>query len=138
MLLETQQKVRKEGPNPEIELITLPELEEIRKVWRTERQDWEDSVPQIYREVVGEDLDWIEDDLGTFTHSDKEILEGLCNDAGIPVTLVAKLLDTERQFFGMSRRSAIYDRIDAIFHEDWRSEETVLADLERDVENATT
>ena len=36
----------------------------------------------------------------------------------------------------MSRRAAIYDRINAIFHEDWRSEEAVLADLERDVESA--
>ena len=135
MLLETEKKVRQEGPDPDIELITRPELEEIRKVWRTERQDWEDCVPQLYREVVGENLDWIEDDLGTFTNSDKAILEGLCNDAGIPVTLVAKLLDTERQFYGMSRRAAIYDQINAIFHEDWRSEETVLADLERNVES---
>ena len=49
---------------------------------------------------------------------------------GIPVELVAKLLDTERQFYGMNRRASIYDRINAIFHEDWRSEETVLAELE--------
>lgn len=135
MLLETQQKVRAEGPDPNIELITSPELEEIRKIWRTERQDWEDSVPQIYRDVVGEKLDWIEDDLGTFTAADKALLETLCSEAGIPATLAAKLLDTERQFYGMSRRAAIYDRIDEILHEDWRSEETVLADLERDVES---
>ena len=135
MLLETQHQVRNEGPDPEIELITLPELEEIRKIWRTERQDWEDSVPQVYRDVVGEDLDWIEDDLGTFTAADKAILEKLCDDAEIPVTLVAKLLDTERHFYGMSRRAAIYERIDTILHEDWRSEETVLADLERNVES---
>ena len=129
-LLETQQQVRQEGPEPNIELITPAELEEIRKIWQTERQDWEDSVPEIYREVVGEGLDWTTDDLGTFTASDKAILESLCNDTGIPVALVAKLLDTERQFHGMSRRAAIYERINAIFHEDWRSEETVLADLE--------
>ena len=134
-LLETQQKVRQEGPDPEIELITLPELEEIRRIWRTERQDWEDSVPQVYHDVVGDDLDWIEDDLGTFTASDKAILQKLCNDANIPVTLVAKLLDTERQFYGMSRRAGIYERIDTILHEDWRSEESVLADLERYVES---
>ena len=134
-LLEAQQQVRHEGPDPDIELITQPELEEIRRIWRTERQDWEDSVPQIYLDVVGEKPDWIEDDLGSFTAHDKAILEELCNDAGTPTTLVAKLLDTERQFYGMSRRAAIYDRIDAIFHEDWRSEESVLADLERDVEN---
>ena len=87
-------------------------------------------MPQIYREVMGEDRNWAADDLGTFTASDKAILESLCNDAGIPVKLVAKLLDIERQFHGMSRRASIYERINAIFHEDWRSEETVLAELE--------
>ena len=129
-LLETQQQVRQEGPEPDIELITPAELEEIRKIWRTERQDWEDSVPQIYQEVVDEGLNWTEDDLGTFTAADRAILESLCNDAGTPVELVAKLLDTERQFYGMNRRASIYDRINAIFHEDWRSEKTVLAELE--------
>ena len=129
-LLETQQHVRQEGPEPDIELITPAELEEIRKIWRTERQDWEDSVPQIYQQIVGEEFNWTADDLGTFTASDKAILESLCNDAGIPVELVAKLLDTERQFYGMNRRASIYDRINAIFHEDWRSEETVIAELE--------
>lgn len=129
-LLETQQAVRQDGPDPNIELITLGELEEIRRIWRTEHQDWEDSVPRIYREVIGEDRDWVADDFGTFTASDKAILELLCSDAGIPVELVAKLLDTERQFHGMSRRASIYERINAIFREDWRSEETVLAELE--------
>ena len=54
-------------------------------------------MPQIYREVMEENRDWAADDLGTFTASDKAILESLCDDAGIPVELVAKLLDTERQ-----------------------------------------
>ena len=129
-LLETQQMVRQDGPDPNIELITPGELEEIRRLWRTEHQDWADSVPQIYREVMGEDRDWAADDLGTFTASDKAILERLCNDAGIPVELVAKLLDIERQFHGMSRRASIYERINAIFHEEWRSEKTLLAELE--------
>ena len=129
-LLETQQAVRQEGPDPNIELITPGELEEIRRLWRTEHQDWEDSVPQFTGRLWVKDLDWTADDLGTFTASDKAILESLCNDAGIPVELVAKLLDTERQFHGMSRRASIYERINAIFREDWRSEETVLAELE--------
>ena len=83
-LLETQQQVRQEGPESDIELITPAELEEIRKIWRTERQDWEDSVPQIYQQIVGEEFNWTADDLGTFTASDKAILESLCNDAGNP------------------------------------------------------
>ena len=133
-LLETQEQVRQEGPDPDIELISPRELEEIRKVWRMEHQDWEDSVPQIYREVLGEDRDWAADDIGMFKASDKAILEALCKSRNIPVALVAKLLETERQLYGMSQRASIYKRIDEILHEDWRSEEAVLADIQRDVE----
>ena len=128
-LLTTQHQVRKEGPDPDIKLITDEELEEIRKIWRSERQDWEDAVPQIYTEIVG-NRDWIVDDTIAFTEKDKDILAAVCNEKGIPVTLVAKLLDTERQMDGMSRRAGIQSRIDEIFHEDWRSEEEVRARLD--------
>ena len=127
-LLTTQQQVRKEGPDPNIKLITDSELEEIRKIWRTERQDWEDAVPQIYAEIVGE-RDWIVDDTFSFSKKDKEILEAICDEREVPVTLVSKLLDTEQQMDGMSRRAKIQDRIDEIFHEDWRSEEEVNSNI---------
>lgn len=124
MLLETQEKVRQEGPDPDIKLITDDELDEIRNIWRTRRQDWEDAVPKIYNEVVGK-REWIVDDTTAFTASDKRLLSKICDEKGVPVTLVAKLLDTERQMDGMSRRAGIQSRIDKIFHEDWRSEEEV-------------
>ena len=127
-LLETQQKVRLIGPDPNIELITQAELEEIRKIWRTERQDWEDAVPQIYADVIGE-RGWIVDDTLSFSAADKMLLSSICNKKEIPVTLVAKLLDTERQMDGMSRRAKIQSQIDAIFNEDWESEEEVLTAL---------
>ena len=127
-LLETQQKVRLIGPDPNIELITQAELEEIRKIWRTERQDWEDAVPQIYADVIGEH-EWIVDDMASFSASDKILLSAICDEKKIPVTLVAKLLDTERQMDGMSRRAKIQSQIDAIFSEDWESEEEVLTAL---------
>ncbi len=124
MLLETQEKVRQEGPEPDIKLITDDELDEIRKIWRTQRQDWEDAVPKIYSEVVGQ-RKWVIDDTTAFTASDKKLLSKICDENGVPVTLVAKLLDTERQMDGMSRRAGIQSRIDKIFHEDWRSEKEV-------------
>ena len=123
-LLTTQQQVCEDGPDPNIKLITDDELEEIRKIWRTERQDWEDAVPQIYAETVG-DRDWIVDDTFSFSKKDKEILEAICDEKRVPVTLISKLLDTEQQMDGMSRRAKIQSRIDEIFHEDWRSEEEV-------------
>jgi DNA sulfur modification protein DndC len=127
-LLETQQKVRLIGPDPNIELVTQAELEEIRKIWRTERQDWEDAVPQIYADVIGEH-EWIVDDMASFSGSDKMLLSEICEEKNIPATLVAKLLDTERQMDGMSRRARIQSQIDAIFSEDWESEEEVLTAL---------
>ena len=128
-LLTTQEQVREDGPDPNIKLITDDELEEIRKIWRTERQDWQDAVPQIYTKIVGE-RDWIVDDTISFTEKDKEILKTICNKNGVPISLVAKLLDTERQMDGMSRRAGIQSRIDEIFHEDWRSEEEVRVGLD--------
>lgn len=47
------------GPDKYLELITEAELHEIRRIWRKERQDWEDSVPLIYAEMTGETLDWL-------------------------------------------------------------------------------
>ena len=74
--------------------------------------------------------DWIVDDAFSFAGKDKEILAAICAEKEVPVTLVSKLLDTERQLDGMSRRAGIQSRIDEIFHEDWRSEEEVRAGLD--------
>lgn len=128
-LLEIQQQVREEGPDPNLQLITDAELEEIRNIWRTERSDWEDAVPQIYKDVVGERA-WIVDDTTSFTAADKQLLSAICDENEIPVALVAKLLDTEQQMDGMLRRAGIHTRIDAIFHEDWHSEDEARAELD--------
>ena len=52
-LLETQMLVRKNGPIKDLILIEPDELYAIRKIWKTERGDWQDSIPQIYRQVTG-------------------------------------------------------------------------------------
>lgn len=124
-LLETQIRVRAEGPDPQQELITEAELHEIRRLWRTERQDWEDSVPQILYEVTGQQLDWLQDDIGAFSAQEYRVLNEICTDADMPTDLVAKLLEQERQMQGMHRRAGIFQRLDDVLREDWRDEETI-------------
>lgn len=124
-LLETQETVRRDGPNPDEELITEDELHEIRRLWRTESMDWDDSVPQIYSEVTGKELDWLQDDIGAFSAQEYRVLDELCIDANIPTELVAKLLEQERQMQGMHRRAKIFQRLDQVLSEDWRDEETI-------------
>lgn len=125
-LLEAQKFIEKEKPGTDFKVIRPEELHAIRKLWMTEKGDWEDSLPKIYREVMGEDLDWVQDDAGSFSASENALLGKICNEHQIPMQLVVKLLDVERQIQGMTRRSSAYARIDAVLQEEWRSEEDVL------------
>lgn len=129
-VLEIQEEIRQTGPDSEIELIGEDELREIRRLWRTERQDWEDSVPRIYEEVTGRNLHWVHDDVSGFSGADRKVLEELAEKYDVPADLVAKLLDIERDLHGMSRRASIFNRIDGAFREDWQGEEEALAELE--------
>jgi DNA sulfur modification protein DndC len=130
-LLEAEEQVRSSGPNPDERLITKEELEGIRRVWRSEAQDWEDSVPRIYREVTGQDLDWIADEQPAFSGEERNLLDTICARYNVPSAMVAKLLDIERELHGMSRRSTVHDRLSGVFDEDWRSEEEVTNDSSR-------
>ncbi len=125
-LLEIQKVVRKNSPNPNITLILPEELHEIRKIWRLSRGDWKDTLPLIYHEVMGEDLDWSHDDIGSFNSSEHEILNKICVENYVPLRLVTKLLDVEREFQGMKKRSSIYTKIENVLSEEWRSEEEIL------------
>ncbi len=93
-----------------------------------ERGDWADSVPKIYREITGDDLDWVRDDFGTFTTRENSLLDQICIGHRVPLRLVTKLLDAEIQTQGMSKRSSIYSKIDQVLREEWRTEEEVLRD----------
>ena len=125
-LLILQKKLQNEGPNPDLLLITNDELHEIRNLWRIELSDWEDSVPKIYREVIGKDLNWIQDELGGFNKEDQAILNKICEEQHVPLYMVSRLIDTEKKMAGMGRRVGIYTTINKIFSEEWRSEEEIL------------
>ena len=98
-----------------------------------EEQDWEDSAPKIYREATGEDLDWVADELPLFSSQERAMLDVICDAHAVPSKMVAKLLDIERAYHGMSRRSAIHQKIAAVIEEDWRTEEEVLAENPKSV-----
>ena len=101
-------------------LILPEELEAIRKLWRTEEQDWADSVPAIYRETLGQDRDWIVYDSPVFEEEDKAILERICRKHEVNPSMVSKLIEVERSLQGMARRSSIQKQITSVLEEDWR------------------
>jgi DNA sulfur modification protein DndC len=128
-LLETQVAMAAEAPPGETDtLIHEAELHEIRRIWRTERGDWPDSVPRIVRETLKRDLDWVADDAVAFTAEDGQLLDDLCREQGVPTELVMRLLDIERSSHGLKRRHAVHTRIEETFKLEWRDREAVVAE----------
>ena len=126
-LLHIQNEIRKSGPDPNVSLISFEELEYIRDYWREE--EWTDTVPEIYRQTIGDDHVWLHDDGVKFSQEDYELLKQLCDEEGINLGLPTKLIDQERRMQSMSRRAGILQKIDRIINEDWDTEEEILESL---------
>lgn len=127
-LLETQVRVQREAPPGEAPiLINEAELFEIRRLWRSERGDWADSVPQIVRDVLGRDLDWVIEDSVSFSSEDGRLLSDLCAEHGVPTELIVNLLEIERSAHGLKRRHAVHTRIEELFEQEWRNLDTLVA-----------
>lgn len=125
-VLQAQKSVRSDGPDSTMTLISEEELFEIRRIWRVERQDWEDSVPQIFYLVNGYDLNWLKDDDGGFDADQKKLLSGLCQEYDVPFDLVARLLEVERQSTGMVRRASVQKSLQAVLSQEWEREASIL------------
>jgi len=131
-LLKRLLTIQKQLPKDKnLQLITIPELHEIRKIWRIEEQDWEDSVPKIYREVYGDDLHWEHDDTVDLGVLERDILAEVAAEHSLPEALLRKLLDIERLHHGMSRRTKVFSNIDLVLSKEWRSEEVILAEINK-------
>ena len=125
-LLQTQIKVRQQGPEDVGPLITMGELEEIRRLWRLEEGDWEDSVPRIWQDTIGTKYEWLHDDSAVGTVAESSLLTEVASRYDLPTKLLTELIDFERRTTGMHRRSRVNEHIDRILKKDWRSEDEVL------------
>jgi len=120
-LLRTQKKITEESPIADYELITKPELEEIRNQWRCDpnEPDWEDSLPRIYREEMGTDLEWNRHDDARFGGEDSKLIAEASKEFDLPPELVMKLLEFEISMEGLSKRSQIFSKLSTILGKDW-------------------
>lgn len=116
-LLEVQEQVRSEGPPEfrELSLITNEELLEIRRIWLTEKHEFDDSLPAIYEQVTGRTLSVPEEDGAVLTSEDWKLLRQVCGEDEALFELQTALLDTERKYQGMSRRVGIHDALEDCF-----------------------
>ena len=128
-VLEAQEQVRQTGPDPNLELISQEQLHEIRRIWRVDEGDWEDSIPRIHREVTGRDLDWVQEDAPASSELDERVLVEVCDDHDLPAGLMRELMDLQRRLQGLGRRHGVQTEIEKILNKDWRDPEQVLAKI---------
>jgi DNA sulfur modification protein DndC len=127
-LLEMEKSLRDNGHG--ITLIHEEELHAIRKEWLQDpnEPDWMDSLPKIYAEVYGDHvIEWIENDAGTFTEKDTELLYSMSEKHGIPAELAMKLIETETSVMGLGNRRGILNKLESVINQDWGSLEDIKA-----------
>jgi DNA sulfur modification protein DndC len=116
-LLSAQTWVRKNGPAHVrgIELITMPELVEIRRLWVLEKHEIEDSLPTIYREETGEAFPHGSfDDGRVFSAEDIRLLKNSCPDQ-LHYELTRELIDVARKYRTMARRAGLFGALEDAF-----------------------
>jgi DNA sulfur modification protein DndC len=125
-ILSTQRDLPPEADG--FELISDAELLEIRRIWRSERHDWEDTLPRIYEACSGKR--WFSvSEASADAEEDAEIVDRTALEFAVPELLMRKLIDAERRTYGLRRRSDIFKRLDAVLDRDWRDEEALRSDL---------
>jgi len=117
-VLDVQSILRRTGP-PKIkewDLITLDELEEIRRIWVSEKHEVEDLLPAIYQEATGEAYPGFEVEQDPVLNRDAlDVLRDIVGDNDLHYELTRNLLDIERQYRNKALRRGLFrDLNDAI------------------------
>jgi DNA sulfur modification protein DndC len=125
-VLKAQKHIHKNGP-PEVgdlQLITLAELEEIRRIWVVEKHEIEDTLPALYEESTGERYPGgrIDDNL-VMGAPEMKILKDLCGSDELHFQLARELLSVEKQYKSMLRRAGLFDAMDDAFHRNFYENE---------------
>lgn len=114
-LLEAQTWIRANGPDyvRSLELITLAELEEIRRIWVVDKHEFDDRVPVIFQTATGERYPGAPLDehlpLGPGT---AEILHSVIGDDRLHFELVRELLDIEQRHRAQARRAGLFESLE--------------------------
>lgn len=114
-LLEAQTWIRRNGPKSVscLELITLPELEEIRRFWVVEKHEFEDNLPKIYAAATGEPYPGRPLDEHLPLGADAvEVLQEVVGNDRLHFELVRELLDIEQRHRSRARRAGLFDSLE--------------------------
>jgi DNA sulfur modification protein DndC len=131
-LLSAQAWIRRNGPKEvrQISLISLEELQEIRRIWVVEKHEMEDNLPRIYEEVTGETYPGARlDDNPIFKREEMQLLRDLCGENQMHFQLVRELLSIERQQRAHVRRRGLFESLEKAISRHFYKDEADALDM---------
>ena len=129
-LLEMQKVIQETGPEDfrTLELIRIPELQTIRRIWVLEKHEFEDSLPRIYTDVFGipfDDPEWIASE--RYQKEEWDILKAVCCDNApeqeLAFEMMYSLIDVENRASGLTERKGIVDELEAVLRRNFYKDE---------------
>lgn len=132
-LLAAQLHVQIHGPEEmaELELVTLGELEEIRRIWVVEKHEIEDNLPKLYERMMGKPYPGSRlDDGMSFNAEDIELLKEISGDA-LHFELTRQLLSIERKHRVMARRAGVFSELERAIERGFYEDEADATDRAR-------
>ena len=133
-LLEAQTWIRANGPDyvADIELVSMEELHEIRRIWVFDKHEIEDALPGIYRESTGEEFPGADlDDILILRADDLAVLRDICGDDNLHYEMTRGLLDVERQYQSMTRRAGLFGALEKTVRRSYFDDEEDAVDFAR-------
>ncbi|WP_296557940.1 DNA phosphorothioation system sulfurtransferase DndC [uncultured Acetobacterium sp.] len=135
MLLEVQRDINQNGPDNfrNLELISNEELNRIRQIWLDEKHEFDDSLPVIYKDVIGTPLEKQLTILDlSFGKTEWELLEEVCQDKypnkELLFEMVTSIIDVESKSAYMKNRHGILTSIETLIRRSfYQDEEDALA-----------
>jgi DNA sulfur modification protein DndC len=118
-LLKAQTTIRKDAPKgmEDFELITIEELEEIRRIWIEDKHEIEDNLPEIYKQATGKKYPAVDsDERQLFSKEDLDILKSIAatdkDEDGILYQMLREMLHVEQNYRGAYRRHGIFETLE--------------------------
>ena len=133
-LLEAQTWIRVNGPDyvAEIELVSMEELHEIRRIWVFEKREIEDALPGIYLEATGEEFPGPSlENVLVLRADDLAVLRDICGGDDLHYEMTRGLLDVERQYRSMARRAGLFDALEKTVRRCYFDDEEDAVDFAR-------
>jgi DNA sulfur modification protein DndC len=118
-LLKAQTTIRKEAIDgmEDFELISIEELEEIRRIWIETKHEIEDNLPRIYEQATGNKYPSLDsDEHQLFSKDDLDILKSIAasdrDEDGILYQMLREMLHVEQNYRGAYRRHGIFETLE--------------------------